>query len=390
MKTLKLSHISAGFIAVLVGYTSSVAIIFQAAQSLNASQAQLNSWMLALGLGMGISSIFLSLRYKMPIITAWSTPGAALLVTSLEGVSMELAIGSFIMCGMLILLFAVTRWFNKIQQLIPSSIANAMLAGILFQFGLNIFLSMEQNLLLAALMAASFILIKPLFKNFTIPTVLLLGLGLSYHQGLFNTQSLAIHFALPVWVSPQFSLAAFISVTIPLFFVTMTSQNIPGAATLKAAGYQAPISAALSTTGLLTVVLAPFGGFSYNLAAITAAICSSPEADTNRETRYLAGVFTGIFYLIIGLFGATVVSLFLIIPQTLIMVIAGLALLTTLGNSLSGALESTTEREAALITFLVTISGIEFYAIGSAFWGLVIGMSCVAISSFYRSQKRAL
>jgi len=380
MKTLKLSHISAGFIAVLVGYTSSVAIIFQAAQSLQASQAQLNSWMLALGIGMGISSIFLSLRYKMPIITAWSTPGAALLVTSLQGINMELAIGSFIMCGMLIVLFAVTGWFNKIQQLIPASVANAMLAGILFQFGLNIFLSMEQNLLLAALMFVSFVLIKPVFKNFTVPTVLLIGLGISDQQGLINTQALAIHFASPVWVSPQFSAAAFISITIPLFFVTMTSQNLPGIATLKAAGYQAPVSTALNTTGLLTILLAPFGGFSYNLAAITAAICSSPEADSNQETRYLAGVFTGIFYLIIGLFGATVVSLFLIIPQTLIMLIAGLALLTTLGNSISGALENSTEREGALITFLVTISGIEFYSIGSAFWGLVIGISCITVS----------
>jgi len=217
----------------------------------------------------------------------------------------------------------------------------------------------------------------------------MIGLLLSYQQGLYDTQSLAISIAIPVWVSPHFSMATFISVTVPLFIVSMTSQNIPGAATLKAAGYQAPMSAALSTTGLLTVILSPFGGFSYNLAAITAAICSAPEVDNNKNTRYLAGIFTGLFYLIIGLFGATVVSLFLIIHQTLIMVIAGLALLSTLGSSLSGALANSTEREAALITLLVTISGIEFYSIGSAFWGLMTGMCCIFITNFYQSQQRA-
>lgn len=389
MKALKLSHISTGFVAVLVGYTSSVAIIFQAAQSLGASQAQLNSWMLALGVGMGISSMLLSFRFKMPIITAWSTPGAALLVTSLEGVEMQQAIGSFMLCGLLILICGITRGFDKLQQLIPPSIANAMLAGILFQFGLNIFTSLQHSWLLVTSMGLAYLVAKPLLKNFTIPTILALGLLISYQQGLIESQNFKLELATPVWVSPIFSLASFISITIPLFIVTMSSQNIPGAATLQAAGYQAPTSAALNLTGAMTMILAPLGGFSYNLAAITAAICCSEEADPNKNTRYIAGICTGIFYVLIGIFGATIVSLFILLPKALMMVIAGLALLSTLGNSLSSALSAPNEREAALITVLVTISGIEFFSIGSAFWGLIIGMSCISLNKIYSAKLNA-
>ncbi|EPJ46542.1 MAG: inner membrane transport protein [Osedax symbiont Rs2] len=386
MTSLKLSHISAGFIAVLVGYSSSVAIIFQAAESLGASQAQLNSWMLALGLGMGITSIVLSWVYKMPVITAWSTPGAALLVTSLVGVEMQQAIGSFIVCGLLILICGLGGWFDKIQQLIPASIASAMLAGILFQFGIGIFNALQQEVFLVAMMGISYLLGKPLLKNFNIPFVLVLGIFICVQQDLFIEQSIKLSFAVPVWVVPSFSMATIISVAIPLFVVTMTSQNIPGAATIKAAGYQPPSSQALCVTGLCTVLMAPMGGFSYNLAAITAAICCSEEVDNNKKTRYIAGICTGIFYIIIGLFGATVVSLFLIAPKALIVTIAGLALLHTLANSLSVALQKTTEREAALVTLLVTVSGINFFAIGAAFWGLLFGMLFLWLSRIFNRK----
>ncbi len=374
MQALKLSHLSAGFIAVLVGYTSSVAIIFQAAESLGANQSQLNSWMLALGLGMGVTSIILSTIYRIPVITAWSTPGAALLATSLIGVEMDQAIGSFVLCGLLMLVCGLTGWFEKIQHLIPNSIANAMLAGILFQFGLAIFQSLEQDTLLVSIMIISYVIGKPLLKNFNVPVVLAIGVLVCWQLNLFDNKTVDLSLAMPLWTTPSFTLSTFISVTIPLFIVTMTSQNIPGAATLKAAGYQPPVSAALKVTGLATVLLAPFGGYSFNLAAITAAICCAEEVDSNRDTRYLAGIVTGCFYVIIGLFGATVVSLFLIAPKALVVTIAGLALLNTLANSLSVALSEPAEREAALITLLVTVSGISFFTIGSAFWGLLLGM----------------
>lgn len=380
MRFFKFSHLSAGFIAVLVGYTSSVAIIFQAAESLGASQAQLNSWMLALGIGMGLTSILLSVLYKMPIITAWSTPGAALLVTSLEGVSMADAIGSFMLSGVLILIFGIAGWFEKIQQWIPSTIANAMLAGILLQFGLNIFQSLEEQTLLVSIMLASYLVGKRYLGNFNIPFVFAIGIITCLLTGLFAPQPVSIMLATPVWTQPSLSLITVISVAIPLFIVTMTSQNLPGAATLKAAGYQAPLSASLKVTGLCTILLAPFGGFSFNLAAITAAICCSKDVDRNPNTRYLAGVSTGIFYIIIGLFGATVVSLFFIAPKALIASIAGLALLSTLSNSLKASLGNDLEKEAALVTFLVTVSGISFFSIGSAFWGLLLGMCALGIT----------
>ncbi len=380
MGSFKFSHLSAGFIAVLVGYTSSVAIIFQAAESLGATQEQLNSWMLALGVGMGLTSILLSLFYKMPIITAWSTPGAALLVTSLEGVSMSDAIGSFIVCGILILICGIAGWFEKIQKWIPSTIASAMLAGILFQFGLNIFQSLETQTWLVSIMLASYLVGKRYLGNFNIPVVFIIGIVFCWIQGMFETQAITLSLAKPVWTQPSLSLITIISVAIPLFIVTMTSQNLPGAATLKAAGYQAPLSASLKVTGLCTILLAPFGGFSFNLAAITAAICCSKEVDENPKTRYLAAISTGFFYILIGLFGATVVSLFFIAPKALIATIAGLALLSTLSNSLKASLLNDNEKEAALITFLVTISGVSFLSIGSAFWGLLLGMTALFIS----------
>ncbi|MEH6443394.1 MAG: benzoate/H(+) symporter BenE family transporter [Oceanospirillaceae bacterium] len=387
IKSLKLTHISAGFIAVLVGYTSSVAIIFQAAESLGTSQAQLNSWMLALGVGMGITSILLSVVFRMPIITAWSTPGAALLVTSLAGVDISLAIGSFIISGLLVTICGITGWFEKIQHLIPNSIANAMLAGILFQFGLEIFSALQQEFVLIIIMMMSYLFGKSLFKNFNIPIVLMIGILICWQQNLFIDQKLALTLASPVWVMPSFSIATIISVAIPLFIVTMTSQNVPGIATLKAAGYQPPVSSALCVTGIATMLLAPLGGFSYNLAAITAAICCSEEVDSNKKTRFIAGITTGIFYIIIGLFGATVVSFFLIAPKALIAAIAGLALLNTLANSLSNALVNTSEREAALITFLVTVSGTTFFSIGSAFWGLLLGMIFLYASKIMSKNK---
>ena len=358
----------------LVGYTSSVAIIFQAANALNANQDQLNSWMLVLGCGMGLTSIILSSAYKMPVITAWSTPGAALLATSLIGVSMEQAVAGFILTGLLILACGLTGWFTMIQRYIPNSIANAMLAGILFQVCSATFQALQQEFSLVLLMILSYLFAKPVLKNYTIAMVFLIGILFSWQQGLFIDQPIELALAKPVWISPDFTLNAFISISIPLFIVTMTSQNVPGIATLQAAGYNPPVSPSLVVTGLTTTVLGAMGGFSYNLAAITAAICCTEEVDSNKNTRYIAGITTGIFYLIIGLFGATVVSLFLVAPKALLITIAGLALLNTLANSLNAALSAEQDREAALLTLLVTVSGVSFFSIGSPFWGLLLGM----------------
>lgn len=370
----RISHLSAGFIAVLVGYSSSVAIIFQAASAAGATPAELASWMWALGIGMGASCIGLSLRYKTPILTAWSTPGAALLVTGLSGLSMGESIGVFLFSSFLITLCGVTGWFQKIMQYIPRSIAAAMLAGILIRFGMDLFTSMQTQWLLVGLMFTTFLLGRIWLPRYTVPLALAAGVACAGAQGLLHLDVLDWTPASPLLMMPEFSISALIGVGIPLFIVTMTSQNVPGLAVLRANGYETPASPLISWTGITGLALGPFGGFSFNLAAITAAICMSKDADPNAEKRYMASVWAGIFYLITGLFGATVVGLFTAFPLELVAAIAGLALLGTIGNSLAGALADENGREAALVTFICTASGLSFLGIGSAFWGLVFGV----------------
>ncbi len=370
----KLSHITVGFIVVLIGYTASAAIIFQAAEAVGATQAQLNSWMLVLGLGMGFTGLILSLYYKTPILTAWSTPGAALLVTSLVGVSMEQAIGAFIFCAILLTLTGISGLFEKICALVPMPIANAMLAGVLFQFGRAAFEALEQEAFLVGAMISTYLFGRVFLGRYTIPCVLLVGALICASLGLFNLQPINFELAKPTFVMPEFKISVLLGVGLPLYIVTMTSQNMPGVATIRAAGYHAPVSASVTVTGLFSLFLAPFGGFAFNLSAITAAICLSKDADENKATRYKAAIVASLFYCIVGLMGTAVVSLFLIAPKALVVAIAGIALLGTIGNSLVGALSNEKHREAALITFLVTVSGISFYGVGAAFWGLVIGM----------------
>ncbi|WP_150522820.1 benzoate/H(+) symporter BenE family transporter [Roseibium sediminis] len=381
----KITHIVSGFIAVLVGYTGSVAIIFQAIDVLGATQAQANSWMLALGLGMGLTGLFLSLRYKMPILTAWSTPGAALLVSSLNGVPMDEAIGAFMVCGVLLTLTGLTGWFERLSHYIPTAIASAMLAGILFRFGMGIFPSLEENLPLVALMCGLYLVGKRWFPRFAIPVVFLAGVFFCWATGAFSTDvSISFDIPRPVFVMPAFSLVALISIALPLYIVTMTSQNMPGVVALKSAGYAPPVSATLTVTGYATLLLAPFGGYAFNLAAITAAICANSEADEDPDTRYKAAVIAGIVYCIVGLLGAAVISLFLIAPKALVVTIAGLALLGTIGNSLGLALSDPAQREAALVTFMTTVSGISFFNIGAPMWALLFGGLTAAMLSKVR------
>ncbi len=371
---LKLSHLVSGSIAVLVGYTGSVAIIFQAIDKLGATQLQANSWMLVLGLGTGLSGVALSWRYRMPILTAWSTPGAALLVIGLDGIPMSEAIGAFLVCGALLTLTGLTGWFEKLSHLIPDAIASAMLAGILFRFGLGVFSSMEEDMALVAVMCLTYLAGKRWFSRYAIPSVLATGILFCWIAGGFHTDvDFAFSIARPVFVMPEFSMAALIGVGLPLYVVTMTSQNMPGIIALKSAGYQPPVSASMTVTGMTTVLLAPFGGFAFNLAAITAAICAGPEADANPLTRYKAALIAGAFYCLVGLLGAAVIGLFLIAPKALVVSVAGLALMNTIGTSLNTALLQSGQREAALVTFMTTVSAISFFGIGAPVWALLFG-----------------
>ncbi len=373
--SLKISHIAAGAIAVLIGYTSSVAIIFQAIDAVGATPAQAASWMMALGVGMGVTCLILSLRYKMPILTAWSTPGAALIAVGMTGVSINQAIGAFVFAAILLTLTGLTGWFEKFAKLIPDTLANALLAGILFQFGLAAFHALETDPALVLIMGACFVAGKILFPRYTVPASFLIGCIWAINAGSFGEiAELDLSISAPVFVMPEFSLQVLIGLGLPLYIVTMCSQNMPGVVTLRGAGYTPPVSASLTVTGLASLLLAPFGGYAFNLAAITAAICAGPEADDNPSTRYMAAAAAGVFYCGVGLGGAAVISLFLIAPPALIAAIAGLALLGTIGNSLSQALNEAEGREAALITFMVAVSGVSFWGIGAAFWALVAGL----------------
>lgn len=374
LRDQSLSAVAAGFVTVLVGFASSAAIVFQAAQALGATPAQTASWMWALGIGMGLTCIGLSLRWKMPVVTAWSTPGAAVLVTSAAGVPMDEAVAGFLVSAVLIAVAGFSGLFERMLGRIPLSLASAMLAGVLLRFGIDAFTSIQTQPVLVLSMLATWLLTRRWWPRYAIIATLLVGIAVAAATSQLQLAGLRLELAQPVWTTPRPSLASVLGVALPLFVVTMASQNVPGVAVIRASGYAVPVSPAIGWTGAANVVLVPFGGFALNLAAITAAICMGPEAHPDPARRYVAAVWAGVFYLLVGVFGATVAGLFAAFPTELVLAIAGIALFGTLGNSLATALHAVDEREAALVTFLVTASGLSLLGIGAAFWGLVAGV----------------
>ncbi|MEF9898253.1 MAG: benzoate/H(+) symporter BenE family transporter [Pseudomonas sp.] len=373
------SAVVAGFIAMLTGYTSSLVLMFQAGKAAGLTTAQISSWIWALSIGMAVCSIGLSLRYRTPVTVAWSTPGAALLITSLGGVSYGEAIGAYITCAVLVVICGLTGSFERLVKRIPASLASALLAGILFKIGSEIFIAAQHRTTLVLGMFFSYLIIKRLSPRYAVLAALLVGTALSGAMGLLDFSGFSLEVATPVWTTPSFSLAATISIGIPLFVVAMTSQNMPGVAVLRADGYQVPASPLISVTGLASLVLAPFGSHGINLAAISAAICTGPHAHEDPNKRYTAAVWCGIFYGIAGVFGATLAALFAALPKELVLSIAALALFGSIMNGLTVAMNEAKEREAALITFMVTASGFTLFSIGSAFWGIVAGVLTLMI-----------
>ena len=384
--TLPFPSLLAGFVAVLVGYASSAAIIWQAAAAAGADAAQIAGWMTALGLGMGISTLALTVWRKVPILTAWSTPGAALLVSGLQGVTLSQAVGVFIFANALIVLCGVTGIFARLMKIIPHSLAAAMLAGILLRFGMQAFASLQGNLLLCGSMFAVWLLCKVWLPRFAVVAALLAGGAVAGFSGEVTTSQIAFSFVAPSWIAPEFTPALLLSVGVPFFLVTMASQNAPGFATLQASGYRVPVSPLIVATGGLALLLSPFGVYSICIAAITAAICQSPEAHPEPQKRWLAAAAAGIFYLLAGIFGGSITSLMAALPMAWIQMLAGLALLGTISGSLFQALNQESERDAAVVTFLVTASGVTLGGVGSAFWGLVLGgVSYVLLSTLRRA-----
>jgi benzoate membrane transport protein len=380
-KDFSVSSIVAGFVAALVGFTGSVALIFEAARNLSATPDQTASWLWALGIGIGLSSVGLSFALKQPVMIAWSTAGAALVGSAAAGghLTMPQAIGAFLVSAVLITLSGVTGGFAKIMNRLPMPLAAALLAGVLSKFTLDAFAAVPRNPALLLPMFAAFIAGRNFWPRYNIPVILILGVTIASLQGLLHLESVPLKITLPVWTTPVFAWGPVIGVGIPLFVVTMASQNLPGFAILRAHGYEPPVSKIVGWSGFTNLLLAPFGAYSLNLAAITAAFVLGPDAHPDPKKRYPAAAVAGIFYALIGIFGATLTALFYAFPRELVLALGGLGLLSTIASSLSTSLAEVRYRESSVITFFITLSGMSLLGIGSAFWGMIGGVVVLAV-----------
>jgi benzoate membrane transport protein len=386
-KDFSVSALIAGLIVVLVGMTSSAVIVFQVAQAFGATTAEAGSWLGSLCIGMSILTIYFSIKYKMPILMAWSTPGAVLLIAGASHFNLPQAIGAFLLSAVLVFIFGITGWFEKIIDRIPVSLTSALLAGVLLHFCLDAFSAFKDNPWLVGLMFATYLIARKFFPVMRMLLVLLVGIAVCMYFGLFKANE--VHFLMTQFqfFVPEFSFTAFLSLSIPLFIVTMASQNLTGLAVMKNYQYSPPISKVITGIGLTNIITAFFGGFKINLAAITAAIAMGPEAHPDRSRRYVAAVISGVIYILIGLFAGTVTSLFAAFPQEMISAIAGFALLGTVASGLEKALSEPGQKEAAFVTFIIAASGVSAFGISSAFWALLIGLAKQYLMDYKREVK---
>ncbi|OBQ51901.1 benzoate/H(+) symporter BenE family transporter [Halodesulfovibrio spirochaetisodalis] len=373
LKNLSISHVSSGLAAILVGYTCSVVLVIEAAMGAGATPVQVGSWLFAIGVASGLTSIFFSMYYKVPVLTAWSTPGAALLASSVAGFSLSETIGACIITALLIIMTGATKSISNFIQKIPTALTTAMLAGILIPFGIKTFTPWESTPVLFGSMFVAYLLGKRFYPRYTMLLLIIVGGAVAYFQGALPLGDSPLSITGPVFMSPTWSIASVVSLSIPLFLVTMVSQNIPGIVMIQSHGYSAPFSRLLLGTGFMNLITAPFGGFTCNLAAISAGICMGEEVDPNPKNRYLASASAGMFYLLAGLFSTSLVALFVAMPSELTQMLAGFALLGIIQRSLFLAMQEENTREGALITLLVTASGISFIGINAPVWGLLAG-----------------
>ena len=384
MRDFSLSAAVAGFIATVISYAGPLVIIFQAADAAHLSRELLSSWVWAISIGSALLGIGLSLRYRVPIIIAWSAPGSALLVALLPGISMNEAVGAYLLSSLIIFLVGISGAFDRVISKLPGAIAAAMLAGILLRFGTGLFVSLQGQPGLVLAMFVTYLVCKRLLPRYAVMAVLVVGCAIAMLTGQLHREALVIGLATPVWVTPQFSLSATLNVALPLVMVALTGQFVPGMAVLRASGYATPASPIIACSALGTALLAPFGCHGLNLAAITAAICTGREAHEDPGKRYVAGVVGGLCYLVLGIFGATLVSLFAAFPKELIAALAGLALFAASAGALANAMAVPHDREAALVTFLTTASGMSLFGLSAAFWGLIFGMAAHLLSGARR------
>ncbi|WP_036696356.1 benzoate/H(+) symporter BenE family transporter [Paenibacillus taiwanensis] len=365
----------AALISVIVNYGGTFILVFQAAKVAGLSPEMTASWIWSISIGVGITGIWLSYRYRAPIITAWSTPGVAFLVSALAVTPYAEAIGAYMISALAFIVLGLSGMFERFVRMIPPGIASGLLAGILLQFGISAFGGAQVDPVLVVGLFAVYVVLRRFTSRYAIIGMLAIGLVYLITTGKADFGTIKLAAASPMFVVPQFSLHALLGVALPLFIITLTGQYMPGMLVLRNDGFQTSANPILTITGLGSLLAAPFGSHAFNVAAITAAICTGKDAHEDANKRYLAGIACGLFYIIVGVFGVTLASLFLILPATFIATLAGLALLGTIGGSLANALADPKGRETALITFLATAANVTLLGVGGAFWGLVAGLT---------------
>ncbi len=378
LKTLKndwsISATVAGFLAVLISYSGPLIIFFQAAQRAHVSTDMMVSWIWGISIGAAVSGIYLSIKYKTPVITAWSAPGTALLVTLFPHVSLNEAVAAYITSAIVIFLIGVTGYFDKLLKWIPQDVAAGMMAGILFQFGIGLFTASDSMPFIVFSMLIVFLIAKRVMPRYTMIWVLAAGVLLSLILGKMNPVDVSFNLAIPQWISPEWTWNSTLNLAVPLILVSLTGQFLPGMAIMKLSGYDTPAKPIITVTSIASLAVACVGGITIVLASITAALCMGKDAHELKEKRYIAGIANGIFYILGGLFAGSIVMLFSLLPKELVAALAGLALLGAIATNISVAMKNDNQRDAALITFLATASGMHFLGLSSVFWGICIGV----------------
>lgn len=373
LKDVSISAVAAGFLAVLVSYAGPLMIFFTAAQSAHASTEMIASWVWAISVGAAVSGIALSWWFKVPVVTAWSAPGTALLVSLFPAMSLKLAVGAYISAAAILFVIGVSGYFDKMIRLIPKGVASAMMAGILFQFGTGVFTSLRSAPELAFGMIAAYLVLKRLLPRYCLVLLLAIGVALAVVLEGASLDGVTLTLATPVFIEPEWTWRATLSLAIPLVLVSLTGQLLPGMAILRGAGYDTPARPLIAATSAVSVAVAFFGGITIVIAAITAALCTDRNAHENPARRYIAGMASGVFFLVGGCFAGTIVLLFTALPTAFVAVLAGLALLGAIGSNLLAMASQPGHLDASIITFLATASGMTLLGLGSAFWGVTIG-----------------
>jgi benzoate membrane transport protein len=384
---MRLSVVAAALVAAIVGFGGTIALVVSAAVAVGADQTQIASWVTAICLAMVAETAILSWRYRMPIVTAWSTPGAALIATS-SGFDIHQAIGAFILTALALIATGLFKPLMRLVSMIPSSVSSGMLAGILASFVIAAAKAAGTDPWLILPLAAIFFLLRLWNPALAVLGVLIGGIGFAYLSGL-SAAAPSFGLTVPVWIAPTFDAGSALGLALPLYLVTMASQNLAGLAVLRAADYHPPAGELIAVTGFFSLLSAPFGGHTTNLAAISAAICTGPDAHPDHGRRWLTGPVYALTYLVLALGGGWFVAVLSGLPKSLIALVAGLALIAPFANALSIALLKDSERVAAIATFAVTASAVSFFGIGSAFWGLIAGVAVLALDGMKKAAFKS-